>query len=122
MNSRIMDGDILTFAAIVALSLWDVFSDALEGWTKYLYLITYLAFFLFVVIKSLLRRKLLTLKDRFVLLLVTAWAALASFSQVSINFWNEKLLLRPLILSASWFVLAGYQFFIFSSKDLRETQ
>jgi hypothetical protein len=121
MSSKMIAGDILTLVAMLALSLWEVFSRAPDGRTKNLYLATYLVFILFIIIKSLLRRRLFMLKERFFLLLVIAWAALVSFIQVSMNLWNEKPLLRSLIVSASWLALAAYQFFIFSSKDLRET-
>ena len=121
MSNRIIAGEILTLVAMLALSLWEVLSRVPDGRIKNLYLASYLVFILFIMIKSVLRRKLFTLKERFSLLLITAWAALVSFIQLSMNLWNEKPLLRPLIVSASWLALAAYQFFIFSSKDLRET-
>lgn len=120
--TRITVGDILTFVAIFTLLLVEVFVGTPEGRIKYLYLITYLVIFIFIVIKSLLRGKVFALKERFVFLLVTAWAALVSVIELSINFWNGKLLFRPLVFSTSWLVIAAYQFFIFSSKDLQETQ
>jgi hypothetical protein len=120
MTARILFGDTLTIVGMLALCLLAGHLGESNARIRRFYFALYLVWILFVVIKLGVGRKPLPLKDRFSFLLLSAFAALSSFTQALLNSWKGKPLFLSLIFGTCWLVIAAYQFFIFSSKDLRE--
>lgn len=122
MNARIVLGDVLTIVGIVVLSILGMYLGLPNSKVRRIYFVAYLAWVLFILIKFLLHKEPLTLGDRFFLLLFSAVASLSSLVRAVIHSWDEKPPVFLWISGISWLVIAAYQFFVFSSKDLRERQ
>ncbi|HWF02914.1 MAG TPA: hypothetical protein VHA06_04460 [Candidatus Angelobacter sp.] len=120
MAARIVFGDALTLVGMLALCLLAGHFGEPNARIRHFYLAFYLAWTLFMVIKVGVGRKPFPLKERFFFLLISAFATLSYFIQVLLNSMKGKSPFLSLIIGACCLVIAAYQFFIFSSKDLRE--
>lgn len=122
ITTRIILGDTLTVTGIIALSVLGMYLGISNGKGLPFFLVAYLAWGLFVIIKSWLHREPFTLKDRFFLLLASALCALIFLSGAVMNSLNAKPAVLSWVFSTGWLVIAAYQFFVFSSKGLQEMQ
>jgi urea transporter len=122
ITARIVLGDALTITGIIALSALAMYLGISNGKRLPFFLVGYLAWCLVVITKSWLHKEPFTLRDRFLFLLASALSALIFLTQAVMNSWNGKPAVLSWVLSTSWLVIAAYQFFVFSSKNLREMQ
>jgi hypothetical protein len=122
MSARIILGDILTIVGMVTLSILGMYLALPDSKVRRFYFAAYLVWTLFIVIKSWLHKEPFTLRDRFFILLFSALVALSSLVQAVRHSWDEKTPVLSWIFSASYLVIAIYQFLIFSSKDGQELQ